>query len=573
MGLASRIAARARSALAVAAVALAPAAAAQSLADTHVTGQFVGTSSDGSITQGTFDCKGEPTCTGGYQATHLEVDCSNQFSVSGSITITGLDLSHAGPLALDVTLARIDVSHTGNADGTCSVKPGSGSDRSVHLTGAWDGASQGGGNTTFVDNGGVPVVVVFAFTATRNPPPPPFPMTVTANITATSASATAQFQPRPEDVGKAESVFVFAHAPASQVKGAKRARPGSPGPVRLQDGGDPCVLAQVDPSGQLIAASASTLAPALTGVLTAQGQSVTLLNNVPTPGVAGATIFAGYGASSSSMLANGVYQGAVTIPGNVTCGTTLSTSAAPLSPGPLSGLWSNVNESGWGIQFVQRRNILFAAWYTYDAAGNPKWYVASSCAMPDGVTGASGTCTGSLYHVNGPAFFGVAFNPALENVQQAGTLQVAFTDADHATMTYTAVGQTRTVPITRQVFQTSSVPPAVDYTDLWYNAAEQGWGMAISHQFGAMFLAWFVYDAGGNPTWYVASNCVVSGNSCAGALYRTTGPPLGPAFDPNAVHVFPAGTVSLSFTDANTATLSYTVDGVSGTKSITRQTF
>jgi hypothetical protein len=66
---------------------------------------------------------------------------------------------------------------------------------------------------------------------------------------------------------------------------------------------------------------------------------------------------------------------------------------------------------------------------------------------------------------------------------------------------------------------------------------------------------------------------VVSGNSCAGTLYRTTGPPFGPTFDPNAVHAISVGTVSLSFTDANNATLSYTVDGVSGTKSITRQTF
>jgi hypothetical protein len=175
--------------------------------------------------------------------------------------------------------------------------------------------------------------------------------------------------------------------------------------------------------------------------------------------------------------------------------------------------------------------------------------------------------------VSGPAFFGASFNSALENVQQAGTLQLTFQDDSHASMTYTVAGQTRTVTIARQVFQTSAIPPAVDYTDLWYNAAESGWGMAISHQFGIMFLAWFVYDAGGNPTWYVASSCVVSGNGCSGTLYRTTGPPFGPTFDPNAVHAFSVGTVSLSFTDANDATLSYTVDGVRATKVIARQTF
>src|SRR6185437_12906793 len=240
----------------------------------------------------------------------------------------------------------------------------------------------------------------------------------------------------------------------------------------------------------------------------------------------------------------------------------LVTAAAPETPGALSGLWYDAAESGWGIYFAQRRNILFAAWYTYDATGKPKWYVSSSCAMPAGVTGTSGTCSGDLFEVGGPAFFGVPFDQSRIHASTAGTLQVSFSDAEHASMTYTVAGQTRTVPITRQVFQTSAIPPAVDYTDLWFNPNESGWGMAMSHQFGVMFLAWFVYDASGNPTWYVASNCLVSGSSCSGPLYRTTGPAFGPTFNPAAVQAFQVGTVSLNFADPNSAVLSYTVDGV-----------
>ena len=44
---------------------------------------------------------------------------------------------------------------------------------------------------------------------------------------------------------------------------------------------------------------------------------------------------------------------------------------------PEAGLWWNPNESGWGIHFTQRGNVIFAAWYTYDGTGAPKWYVAS----------------------------------------------------------------------------------------------------------------------------------------------------------------------------------------------------
>ena len=254
-------------------------------------------------------------------------------------------------------------------------------------------------------------------------------------------------------------------------------------------------------------------------------------------------------------------------------GSSGSQVSAPNSPGALSGLWWNPNESGWGIAFTQRRNIMFGAWYTYDSAGNPKWYVAPNCPLPSGDTGASGTCTGTLYQVTGPTFFGTAFNPSLDNIVSVGSLTVAFQDANSATMSYTVNGQGRTVPIIRQIFQSGTTPPAVDYTDLWWNPNESGWGMEIIHQYGVMFLAWYVYNASGNPVWYVASDCVVQGSSCTGSVYSTTGPPLGPSFNPNAVQVSTVGTITANFTDANNATITYTVNGVSATKNITRQLF
>jgi hypothetical protein len=122
------------------------------------------------------------------------------------------------------------------------------------------------------------------------------------------------------------------------------------------------------------------------------------------------------------------------------------------NPGALSGLWWNASESGWGIHFTQGRNIVFAAWYTYDAAGNPKWYVASNCAMPAGTTGTTGTCAGMLYEVNGPAFFGTPFNPAMVQVIAVGTVSLAFTDANNGTLNYTVDGVSGSKAITRQLF-------------------------------------------------------------------------------------------------------------------------
>jgi hypothetical protein len=365
-------------------------------------------------------------------------------------------------------------------------------------------------------------------------------------------------------------VFVFAQAPSTLVtKRADKRDPG--GGIGAIAADDPvvCVLAQVNGNGQLTAVTASSMQAYVTGVLSSQGQAVGILNNVPTANVAGATFFVGYGASASSMLTSGVYQSAVSVPGATACTASLASAPAPQSPGALTGLWWNAAESGWGIHFTQRGGNVFAAWYTYDSAGKPKWYV-STCT---GFTGASGTCNGTLFEVTGPNFFGGSFDPSLVKATAAGSLQVSFANANAASMTYTAGGQARTVALTRQPLASGTTSPAVDYTDLWWGgASESGWGMAMAQQFGITFLAWYVYDSAGKPTWQVAT-CAMSGSSCSGTLFRTTGPAFGPTFNTSLVHATAAGTITVDFTDANNAIVNYTVDGVSASKTITRQLF
>src|SRR5438067_967897 len=42
-----------------------------------------------------------------------------------------------------------------------------------------------------------------------------------------------------------------------------------------------------------------------------------------------------------------------------------------------SDLWYIVAESGWGMQLVQRGDIIFATLFVYDPSGAPTWYVAT----------------------------------------------------------------------------------------------------------------------------------------------------------------------------------------------------
>jgi hypothetical protein len=535
-----------------------------------VAGNLDSTAKDGG---GHFTCTGTPTCTGIATVTtvHNNNGCTNNtFTFSSNITFTALDLSHAGTVSGTFTIAQVQSGQTQLPNGSCSyiLVPGS----TWPYTGTWDG-KLGSLTIASIDTNGVPNPFSGTFTANLSTPAPVFPMTVTSNVTTTTATANATIQPRAQDVGSTASVYVFAHAPSNLVIGASPAKRSPPGPAISAKTDDTivCVLAQVNSSGQLVAVSASTMQAYLSGVLGAQMQAVEVLRNAPVANVGGATMFVGYGSSAAAMLSSGLYETAITVAGGVQCTASLDSAPAPETPGAITGLWWNPSESGWGIHFTQRGSNVFAAWYTYDASGKPKWYVAPNCA---GASGTSGACNGSLYEVNGPTFFGVNFVPIGSNqVSTAGSLKVAFTDANNGSMTYTVGSNTRTVPIVRQPVGVGTLTPAVDYSDLWWNPNESGWGMAMAQQNANIFLAWYVYDNTGKPVWYVASNCTVNGSSCAGTLYSTTGPPFGNGFDPHQVQVTTAGSVIVSFIDANNAVLSYTVGSVTATKTITRQLF
>ena len=117
----------------------------------------------------------------------------------------------------------------------------------------------------------------------------------------------------------------------------------------------------------------------------------------------------------------------------------------------------------------------------------------------------------------------------------------------------------------------------IDYTDLWFNPNESGWGLNIvQHPSRNIFAVWFTYDAGGSPRWYVIPGGTwhATTNSLTAAMYQTTGPAGSAAtFDPSLVKVAPVGNVTITFSDANHGTFAYSVNGVLGSKAITRQPF
>ncbi|HSN21095.1 MAG TPA: serine protease, partial [Usitatibacter sp.] len=238
-------------------------------------------------------------------------------------------------------------------------------------------------------------------------------------------------------------------------------------------------------------------------------------------------------------------------------------------------LWWNASESGWGINIDHQDNILFATLFTYDRDGTPTWLF-----MSRGDRQADGSYSGTLYRASGPAFDAAPFG-AIQPVA-VGTMRLAFSGHDNGTLTYTYNGATVTKSITRQPF--AATPPdckwsafdrsfSDNFQDLWWNPAESGWGVNVTHHGDTLFATLFTYDRGGKPLWLVMSDGErTSGGGYAGTLYRTT----GPAFDASPwrpVSLVPVGTMSFSFSSGNSGTLTYSVDGVTVTKAIQRQVF
>ena len=114
---------------------------------------------------------------------------------------------------------------------------------------------------------------------------------------------------------------------------------------------------------------------------------------------------------------------------------------------------------------------------------------------------------------------------------------------------------------------------STDYTDLWFNPAESGWGVNLIQQGNTLFATLFVYGPDQTARWYVASGLVGSSTTTfTGPLFRTTGPYFGAAWTGGgpATNV---GSMSFVFNTPTTGTLTYVVDGVNVQKSIQRQTF
>lgn len=148
----------------------------------------------------------------------------------------------------------------------------------------------------------------------------------------------------------------------------------------------------------------------------------------------------------------------------------------------------------------------------------------------------------------------------------------------------------------------AQVTPAANYTDMWWNPNESGWGISIAQHTATnkVFAVWYTYDpreqdfttpetTDYKPLWIVLPDSNwTSPTTFTGNVYVTTGTPFSQAWNNASLAVQQVGTFTFTFGDSSNGTFAYNITPpaglassnpafglptFSGVKAITRQAF
>lgn len=248
------------------------------------------------------------------------------------------------------------------------------------------------------------------------------------------------------------------------------------------------------------------------------------------------------------------------------------------------GLWWRSpagSQPGWGLNLAQQGDTMFAAWFTYRSDGQPHWWF-----MPALRNYSLDSWTGEAFSATGPDFSLATFDPKQVKTALGGYVELSFQGDRNGVFEWLYLDPPLRLPITPYAFGPATTcvsgprsAATTNYQDMWWAdppGSESGWGLFIAHQGDGVFMTWFTYDGAGKATWFFGSSLTKRSGSkptFAGALTRASGP-AGVRPDPwPTVAAVDVGTASLEFDDASHGTFRYVVNGISGTKRITRTEF
>jgi hypothetical protein len=263
---------------------------------------------------------------------------------------------------------------------------------------------------------------------------------------------------------------------------------------------------------------------------------------------------------------------------SVALGLLLPFVAAQAQTPDRSGAWWRADESGWGLFTVDQGNVLLPTWFTYDAAGKATWFTVAG-AVPQ----ADGSYTGEVYRYSGVPFGQIA-GTAADPGQRVGTARLSFPAADRMDFAYTVNGVSQNKSLSRfdwgdqdiECSASNADPKTFDnFTALWWNPAQNGWGLQMNHVGDLISATWYTYGEDRAPAWFILNASRQPDGGYSGALYRgRSGVPFSQINGSQALGALEeVGSASLRFSDGTTATFSHTQSGVTRSVPITRAQF
>ena len=118
--------------------------------------------------------------------------------------------------------------------------------------------------------------------------------------------------------------------------------------------------------------------------------------------------------------------------------------------------------------------------------------------------------------------------------------------------------------------------PTVDYSDLWWNPLEPGWGLTIhQHPGGGLVAAWLTYRADRTPVWYsVQPGRWIDDATYEGVLYEVNGPRFeAPTPQDRPAELRRVGTVTIAFSSEWNGVFSCEMGDVKWSSAIRRMEF
>jgi hypothetical protein len=212
---------------------------------------------------------------------------------------------------------------------------------------------------------------------------------------------------------------------------------------------------------------------------------------------------------------------------------------------PENGWWWNSSESGSGYAIERQGNSIFMAAFLYETSGAATWYATLLSLQPDG------TYKGDMTrYVGGKSLLGTYKAPTSSSVVAVASASFQFPDLGTLTISFMNGAPSRTITIKRFGFSNPvfDPSPASFQSGWWWNDKESGTGYFIEVQGNGAFIANFMYDTTGQPTWYASLATLSGTNLLSGPLdMYSNGQSLGGPYKAPAVNAGGAGAMKYGF--------------------------